>query len=158
MNIETLRKEINRENEAISTAFARRIALCRRIGERKRASGLPVRDREREKNVLTSVSVPDAPGYGEALFSTVMTLCRAVQTEETEPENGIADSCTVTLGFGDGAAEALNSLGAIMLACGAELLNVGLCDGGAVFTVTAGNDAKKLFAALENEFPGRVGR
>lgn len=78
---EALRGQIDETDRELVALFLRRQELARRMGEYKRAHGLPVRDEAREAEVLRSRGdlAPEQRSAVERLFETLMELSREVQ-------------------------------------------------------------------------------
>jgi chorismate mutase len=80
------RDEIERLDDALLDALARRVAVARRVGEMKQLAGLPVLDPRREAEVLRRVSerarergLPVEPV--RELYWRIMALARETQRE-----------------------------------------------------------------------------
>ena len=81
-DLTTLRKELDDIDKRILDLFARRMDCSERVAEYKRAEGLAVLDRARERAKLNSIysAAPDElKDYSTLLFSTLLELSRARQ-------------------------------------------------------------------------------
>ena len=82
MDIQELRKEIDRIDSEIIRLYGERMETARRIGQYKKEHSLPVTDTEREQEVLKRVSElageENAEGARE-LFRLLMAQSRATQ-------------------------------------------------------------------------------
>lgn len=93
MELQDIRKEIDRENEGILKLFLERMENSGKVAEYKKSHGLPVLNPEREREILKKVQDEsgDMELYAYQLFRTIMELSRAYQnriletgSEETE--------------------------------------------------------------------------
>lgn len=85
--LERLRAEIERLDRSLVDLVAARVALARRVGEVKRAAGLPTLDPSREAVVVRrAVAMAREAGLQEedfrALFWNVIALSRRAQADE----------------------------------------------------------------------------
>ncbi|MBQ9058651.1 MAG: chorismate mutase [Atopobiaceae bacterium] len=81
-DLDSYRVDIDRIDNAIVELFKERMSVSEKIGEYKRANGLPVLDRERERQKLFEVSQhfdDDLKNAGTQLFSLLMEASRAHQ-------------------------------------------------------------------------------
>lgn len=82
--LKALRDEIDQIDRQLVELFCRRMDVTRRVGEYKAAAGIPVLDREREREVLKSkgelVGEELRPAV-VALYQTIMALSRRQQQE-----------------------------------------------------------------------------
>ncbi len=87
------RQRIDELDREIVRLFTERMAVCREVGEYKKAHGLPVLDAAREKEVLAAktalVDDPALRPMTAALFETIMAGSRSLQARivpECDPE------------------------------------------------------------------------
>ena len=93
MDIKDLRQEIDKVNEKIVELFSERMDLAKQIADYKIENKLPVRDTERERQLLNHVSnmVDESmSSYVRVLFSTVMDLSRSYQSKHMQTESSLA--------------------------------------------------------------------
>lgn len=83
MELSALRAEIDGIDSQLIELFVRRMEVSEEIAACKQQAGLPVLNKEREREVLNSVSEAAGPYrlYAGRLFSTLMTLSKARQGE-----------------------------------------------------------------------------
>lgn len=80
--LQTLRRQIDDIDRQIADLFRRRMDVTRQVGEYKAARGLPVLDREREKQVLSAKAAlvgDELRADVTTLFETIMALSRRQQ-------------------------------------------------------------------------------
>ena len=82
MDLEALRREIDTIDTQLTGLFVRRMQVCAQVAQYKKAHGIPVLNRERERKVLSRVS--DLAGeemeqYARSLFSTMFDLSRSYE-------------------------------------------------------------------------------
>ncbi|MGC8850239.1 MAG: prephenate dehydratase [Candidatus Bathyarchaeia archaeon] len=88
-SLDAYRDEIDELDERILRDLALRVETARKIGEYKRIHGIPVRDREREVQVLARVRIL-AERYGldplevSNIYRLILAFCRRVQGEEPQ--------------------------------------------------------------------------
>ena len=84
MDISELRARIDVVNDDILKLFLERMDLVEQVGEYKKAHGLPVRNRQREREILASISekAGDQGRFAYHLFSTIIKLARAREAEQ----------------------------------------------------------------------------
>lgn len=86
MELDELRAELERVDEKIIALFVKRMALSARIGRVKRATGLPLRLPEREKQLserYAALAGAELGEYTARLYDEIFTLSRRYQ-EETD--------------------------------------------------------------------------
>ena len=96
--LESLRADIDRSDEAIVGALRTRLGAVRRIAEVKRLQGLPVYDAVREASLLyklRSMAGSDVEGVALPVYRTMMAAARRFEAQSQEA--GEAVSGTVTL-------------------------------------------------------------
>ena len=82
MDINELRLEINSIDDQLLGLFERRMKIVREIGLYKKEKALPIRDLERERNVLDRLCGKTQPELGEyvkSLFMNIMELSSTYQ-------------------------------------------------------------------------------
>ena len=100
--LESLRADIDRSDEAIVGALRTRLGAVRRIAEVKRLQGLPVYDAVREASLLyklRSMAGSDVEGVALPVYRTMMAAARrfeAQSQEAGEAVSGTADFTAVT--------------------------------------------------------------
>lgn len=88
-DLQTLRGQIDVIDREIADLFRQRMAVTHKVGEYKAAAGLPVLDRQREKQVLAAKAAlvgDDLRADVTTLFETIMALSRRQQ--QALVENG----------------------------------------------------------------------
>lgn len=88
-DLQTLRGQIDVIDREIADLFRQRMAVTHKVGEYKAAAGLPVLDRQREKQVLAAKAAlvgDDLRADVTTLFETIMALSRRQQ--QVLVENG----------------------------------------------------------------------
>ncbi|MGX8698379.1 MAG: bifunctional chorismate mutase/prephenate dehydratase [bacterium] len=82
-DLSALRAEIDQTDEALLSAFLKRMRLAGEIGDYKAARGLPIRDRSRERAILSRVSekAGELGPYAWRLYATLFSLSRAHEAE-----------------------------------------------------------------------------
>ncbi len=87
MDIKELREDIDRINAEIVKLFTERMQLSEKVAEYKIANKLPVRDTERERQLLNKVSDlagEDMSAYTRVLFTTMLDLSRSYQNKHMQ--------------------------------------------------------------------------
>jgi chorismate mutase len=79
-----LRKKINQVDEKILHTINDRVQICRSIGETKRKMNLPIKDPDREEEVLAHVSKTAKdleldPLQVTAIYREIVNMCSSVQ-------------------------------------------------------------------------------
>jgi chorismate mutase len=79
-----LRNKINQVDEKILSALSERAQICRAIGETKRKMNLPVKDPDREGEVLarikqTAKNLELDPLQITAIYREIVNMCSSVQ-------------------------------------------------------------------------------
>ena len=90
MELNDCRQEIDRIDGEILTLFVERMELVAEIADWKRKHGMPVLDREREREKLEALNAqsPEAlREYTAALFSAIMELSRSCQNRLLDPDS-----------------------------------------------------------------------
>lgn len=84
-----LRAEIDEADKELTRLFQLRMELARRVGAHKKKNGLPILDRERERQVLASrvaqANDPELSGALTVFYETLMRLSR--ERQQAAPEN-----------------------------------------------------------------------
>lgn len=93
MDITEYRSKIDNIDSEITKLFCERMEVAEEIAEYKRACKLPVRDSERERQLLNKVS--DIAGekfdsYTRVLFNTMMDLSRSYQNKQLYKESKLS--------------------------------------------------------------------
>ena len=84
MELSELRDQINQIDDEMLELFLRRMDVSEAIAAYKKAHGLPVTNREREREILAEMMAKggdDMELYVYRLFSTLMDLSKARQSE-----------------------------------------------------------------------------
>lgn len=98
MELSDIRKDIDKIDGQMTELFLRRMELCKNAAESKAEQGLPVINREREREILKRVreNSGDMEQYSNRLFTTLFELSRAYQdslnAEPTEMRDIVARS------------------------------------------------------------------
>ena len=84
MDLSELRARIDVVNDEILNLFLERMDLVEQIGDYKKAHGLPVRNRQREREILATISAKagDRDRFAYHLFSTIIKLACARESEQ----------------------------------------------------------------------------
>ena len=94
MDLQDLRKEIDRIDKAMVSLFEERMRVCENVARYKMENNLPVLDSSREQQKLQSVAdmLPeDLQEYGVNLYSVLMELSRSAQTRLKGHANDLPD-------------------------------------------------------------------
>ena len=86
MHLNELRLEIDRIDDEIIRLFCARMEVAAKIGEYKKANGLPVFVPEREQEKLSDVmkkAGPEMADYAKSLYEHLFSLSRSYQQEGT---------------------------------------------------------------------------
>lgn len=83
MELNEIRSKINEVDDDLLLLFLQRMELADEVAEMKKGSGLPVFDRQREREILAAVSEKSGAmePYAHYLFSTLFKLSRSRQNE-----------------------------------------------------------------------------
>ncbi len=87
MDIKDLRVEIDKINEEMVKLFSKRMDVAEKIAEYKIENKLPVRDTERERQLLNEVSNmagEEMAPYTRVLFTTMLDLSRSYQNKKIQ--------------------------------------------------------------------------
>ncbi|HZJ77529.1 MAG TPA: prephenate dehydratase domain-containing protein, partial [Clostridia bacterium] len=90
MNIEDLRKEINKTDNQIVKSFEKRMSIAKDIAEWKLKNNKPVYDKSRENDVLERVAGMvdnELSPYVKSLYSTIFSLSRSYQLMNSNEES-----------------------------------------------------------------------
>ncbi len=82
MDLTSLRARIDEIDEEILGLFARRMDICRQVGEYKKANNLPVMQGNREQEIISRIrsSAPEGLEDGAALlFQNIMDISKSLQ-------------------------------------------------------------------------------
>jgi len=77
MNIHELRNEIDQIDDRLLNLFERRMEIAGQIGQYKKERSLPVKNAERESELLNRLcekTRPELAGYVRALFSSLIEM------------------------------------------------------------------------------------
>ena len=88
--LEDIRKEINEIDENMRELFVRRLAVSAEVAEAKRASGTPILNPAREREILTRVAKevgPDMENEARLFFTTLFSISRGRQRTAIQGEN-----------------------------------------------------------------------
>lgn len=91
MELNDIRDEIDSIDDDILKLFLRRMSLSEQVAEYKSAHGLPILDREREREILARIreKAGDKAEYACSIFSHIMELSRERQNElSSAPTDG----------------------------------------------------------------------
>ncbi len=84
MELNEIRNEIDKIDEALVDLYKKRMTLCAEVAEYKHANNIPVLDSSRERALLTKVSElsgAEFEEYSRTLYSTILDLSRAYQSK-----------------------------------------------------------------------------
>ena len=84
MNIDVLRREIDGIDDRLLELFQRRMAIAKEIGQCKKEKALPVRNAEREREILSRLcetAPPELAEYVRTLFTSIFEICINYQKE-----------------------------------------------------------------------------
>ncbi|MDO4265417.1 MAG: chorismate mutase [Eubacteriales bacterium] len=84
MDLQEARNQINAVDEQLVSLFKERMELSKEIGEFKKANGMPVFDRSRERDVLNHVcdlAGKEFENYVHVLYNTLLDVSRAYQKQ-----------------------------------------------------------------------------
>ncbi len=93
MDLKELRKDIDRIDGELTRLFKERMEIAAGIAEYKKENNLPVFNREREREVLNSVTenMPkELQGYTKTLYETLFNVSRSYQKKKISPKSGIS--------------------------------------------------------------------
>ena len=82
MDLKELRNELDNIDNEIVGLFKRRMETVKMVSESKKDTGKAVKDRRREREILsrvTDLSGPELESYTKVLFTTLMSLSRSYQ-------------------------------------------------------------------------------
>ena len=103
MELGEIRQEINAIDDELVKLFVRRMEAAEAVAEAKRASGTPVTNPAREREILAKVAKaagPDLENEARLLFTTLMAISRGRQRAELASEDKfvrrIADAIAAT--------------------------------------------------------------
>ncbi|MBE5757092.1 MAG: bifunctional chorismate mutase/prephenate dehydratase [Clostridiales bacterium] len=84
MDINELRNKIDKVDNQLTDLFKERMEISSQIAEYKRENKLPVKDTERERQLLYRISerAEDMGNYAKILFTTIMDLSRSYQNKK----------------------------------------------------------------------------
>lgn len=82
MELNEIRKEINKLNQDLLTLFEKRMELCKAVAEYKKEHQMEIFVPKREKEIIDwvkSVAKDNLSAYDEEFFNTLMALSREYQ-------------------------------------------------------------------------------
>ena len=91
-DLDEIRKEINEIDENMCELFVRRLAVSAEVAEAKRASGTPILNPAREREILARVAKevgPDMENEARLFFTTLFSISRGRQRTAIQGENGL---------------------------------------------------------------------
>lgn len=91
-NLSDIRKEIDAIDDEIASLYAKRLDIASIIAEEKKASGMPIADPAREREIIARVAHkvgPDRADGAALLFSTLFGLSKAVQRDAILGESAV---------------------------------------------------------------------
>ena len=100
MNIDQLRKEIDKTDDELVRLFNKRMNTVLEIAKYKESTGMGVLDNSREKNIVDRVTgeVPeDMANYVKILFSTLFSLSRSYQRSYIERKTELSKQIEAAL-------------------------------------------------------------
>ena len=77
MNIDELRREIDAIDDKLLELFRQRMALAKEIGQHKKENSLPVKDAEREREIISRLcekAPPELAEYVKTLFVSLFEM------------------------------------------------------------------------------------
>ena len=91
VELNALRREIDRVDEELIPLFARRMALSDRVAAYKKANGLPTLCASREAEILASVCerAGEYGAYAEKLYKVILALSRERQDERNSADGNL---------------------------------------------------------------------
>lgn len=94
---DVLRQKIHQIDKELVRLLCQRIQLVQEIGHEKNKMGLPVQDKDREREVISHVlSIPHNPMDSEILenlFWHIIRVCRDIQLKKFPQNYGAKDDC-----------------------------------------------------------------
>ena len=93
MDLKEIRERIDEIDDGISALFDKRMELVGEVAEYKRANGLPVSDRTRERDIVSRVTQgkdEELAAYTKVLFSTLFDVSRSRQDRAVRGDSRLA--------------------------------------------------------------------
>ncbi len=93
MDIKELRNNIDRIDGELTKLFQERMETAAQIAKFKADNNLPVFNKEREREVLNSVTAsvsPEIEGYTKTLYETIFNLSRSYQKKLIKPQSPVS--------------------------------------------------------------------
>lgn len=93
MDIKELRKEIDSIDKELTALFQKRMEVAAGVAKYKQENNMPVFNREREREVLNSVTarVPEElESYTKTLYETIFNLSRSYQKKLIKPQSSVS--------------------------------------------------------------------
>lgn len=100
MDLQTLRKEIDMQDDVLLDAFVKRMDLCAKVGAYKKENTLAIQDKAREREKLSSILEKTPPAlqtYACALYTHLFALSRSYQSETKYPDSPLFKKITDAL-------------------------------------------------------------
>lgn len=103
MELSEIREKINAVDEELLRLFLERMSLSEDVAAEKSRQGLPISNRQREREILARVTAEsgDKERYAYHLFTTLFHLSRARQAELTGAPTQVAAQVRSSLSAGD---------------------------------------------------------
>lgn len=93
MDLKELRNNIDRIDSELVKLFQERMEIAAQVAKYKQENNLPVFNREREREVLNSVTArvsPEFEGYTKTLYETIFNLSRSYQKKLIKPHSSVS--------------------------------------------------------------------
>ena len=86
MDLKESRDRIDKIDDQLEALFKERMEIAARIGEYKKANGLPVQDSAREKEILAArtADAGDLEPYMRRFFKEILKLSKEYQKEQND--------------------------------------------------------------------------
>ena len=87
MDLKSLRNDIDKIDSELIKLFQERMELSAKVGMYKQENNLPIFSKEREREVLNSVTAsvkPEIEGYAKTLYETIFNVSRSYQQKLAE--------------------------------------------------------------------------
>ena len=93
MDLKELRNDIDRIDAELVKLFCERMEISGKVGKHKKENNLPVFNKEREREVLNSVTAsvpPELEGYTKTLYETIFNVSRSYQKKLINPQSSVS--------------------------------------------------------------------
>ena len=93
MDLKELRNNIDTIDAELVKLFQQRMEISAQVGKYKQENGLPVFNKEREREVLNSVTAsvpPELEGYTKTLYETIFNVSRSYQKKLIKPQSPVS--------------------------------------------------------------------